>query len=243
MKKEVIVLTALVLSALALHGQTHEDMPSPFDKKFHAGISLNSYWTTVRGSSLPREYFTKPSIGFNFRAEYYFTKAIGIGLGLGYQQYGMGIINPDNDKSLGDPDSTYLERVRFHSIEIPISLLLRTPKDVIKGIRLSGSFSVVPIKVFKSSNIFQNVDNGFHLQNDVSNQYASSDMLVQFSGGPEIDAGGTGLFQIHFMYSQGTQNVFAQGQGNGTNHSMGLRIAWLFGSKLRVKDASNTHGH
>lgn len=229
----IVLISLGLFSSPSAMGQTNF---TPFDKKFHAGISLNNYWTTISGPQLAREYFTKPSIGFNIRAEYYLTPYLGVGLGVGYQQYGMGIINQDNVHSLGDPDSTYRERTRFHTIELPISLLLRTPKDVIGGIRISGSIGIAPVMVFKASDIFHSVEDGYHLITPVNDQYLTNDLMTQITLGPEIDSGGTGLFQIHFVYSRGTRNVYSQGQGEAYNHCMGLRIAWLWGSKLNVKN-------
>lgn len=231
----IYLIISGLLSITTAMGQTHV---TPFDKKFHAGISLNNYWTTLTGPNLAREYFTKPSIGFNLRAEYYLTSYLGIGIGLGYQQYGMGIINQDKVHSLGDPDSTYRERTRFHSVEIPVSLILRTPKDVIGGIRISGSIGISPVMIFKASDIFHSVEDGNHLITPVNDRYLTNDLLTQFSLGPEIDSGGTGLFQIHFVYAHGTRNAYRQGQGEGYNHSMGVRIAWLWGSKLNIKNAN-----
>jgi hypothetical protein len=235
MKATQLITLALLgtISVTTVSGQTST---TPFDKKFHAGISLNNYWTTLTGPTLAREYFTKPSIGFNLRAEYYFTAYAGIGIGLGYQQYGMGIINQDKVHSLGNPDSTYRERTRFHTLEVPISLVIRTPKDVIHGIRLSGSVGIVPLMVFKATDIFNSVEDGNHLITPVNDQYLTNDLLTQFTLGPEIDSGGTGLFQIHFVYSHGTRNVYRQGQGEAYNHSMGIRIAWLWGSKLNIRN-------
>lgn len=227
-----LLLSGLLSVTLAM-GQTNV---TPFEKKFHAGISLNNYWTTLTGPNLAREYFTKPSIGFNLRAEYYLTPYLGIGVGLGYQQYGMGIINQDKVNSLGDPDSTYRERTRFHTVEIPVSLLLRTPKDVIGGIRISGSIGISPVMIFKATDIFLSVEDGNHLLTPVSDKYIANDLFTQFTLGPEIDCGGTGLFQIHFVYSRGSRNVYSRGQGDAYNRALGVRIAWLWGSRLNIKN-------
>ncbi|MDZ4716360.1 MAG: outer membrane beta-barrel protein [Cytophagales bacterium] len=238
MKNCSLLLAFVLVFALPYFAGAQKDVSkNPFDKKLHLGASLNTYWSTVTGDNLPRPYFTKPSWGFNVRAEYYVTKSIGIGLGIGYQQYGMGIKNPDLDQSPGNTDSTFLERVRLHSIEIPVSILIRSP-EVIKGLRLSGSYSVVPIHVFQATDVFQDVNSGNNLETDVSNVYARNDVLMQISMGPEINCGDTGLLQVHFVYAQGTSNVYMVGPGYGLNHSMGLRIAWLFGSRLNVRRAT-----
>ena len=143
-----------------------------------------------------------------------------------FQQRGAGIINPDKVKELGNPDSTYRERLRFNHVQVPISLILRT-KDLIKGIRLSGAFSLVPIINFESSDVFNSIEDGYHVITPVSDQYQKNDLLSQFSVGPDINAGNT-ILRIHFVYSKGTNNVYSTGAGKSYNESMGVQISWLF---------------
>jgi Outer membrane protein beta-barrel domain len=204
-----------------------ELIPRPFQKKFHWGISSNTYFTTITGDNLPKTYFSKPSLGFDVRAEYFFRPIIGLGVGIGFQQRGAGIINPDKVKEQGNPDSTYRERLRFNNIQVPISLILRTNKDIVKGIRLSGTFSLVPIINFESNDVFNSVEDGNHVITPVSNQYQKSDLLYQFSIGPDINTGST-IFRIHFVYSKGTSNVYSTNSSKGYNEGMGVQISWLF---------------
>lgn len=204
-----------------------ELIPQPFEKKFHWGISSNTYFTTIVGNNLPQTYFAKPSLGFDMRAEYFFKPSIGLGVGIGFQQRGAGIINPDKVKELGNPDSTYRERLRFNHLQFPISLMLRTKKDIIKGIRLSGSFSLVPVINFESNDVFNSVADGYHMITPVSDQYRKNDLLYQFSIGPDINAGNT-IFRVHFVYARGTSNVYAINARTGYNEGMGVQISWLF---------------
>lgn len=205
-----------------------ELIPKPFERKFHWGLSANTYFTTIVGNNLPRTYFSKPSLGFDVRVEYFFKPYLGLGVGVGFQQRGAGIINEDKVKELGNPDSTYRERLRFNHLQFPISLILRTPKDVIKGIRLSGTLSLVPLTNFESSDVFNSVEDGNHVITSVSDQYKKSDLLYQFSIGPDINAGNTGVFRVHFVYSRGTSDVFSNNSGKGYNESIGVQISWLF---------------
>jgi hypothetical protein len=204
-----------------------ELIPRPFEKKFHWGLGSNFYFTTIVGDNLPDTYFSKPSLGFDFRAEYFFKPYIGLGIGAGFQQRGAGIINPDKVKGLGNPDSTHLERLRFNTIELPISLTLRTSKDVIKGVRLSGTFSLVPLINFESNDVFNSPTDGNHVVTSVDNQYQKSDLLYQFSVGPDINAG-NGIFRIHFVYSKGTSSVYSNNPAKGYNEGMGVQVSWLF---------------
>jgi hypothetical protein len=211
-------------------------------RKIRWGVSFNLYWTTLHGNNLPSKYFAKPSLGMNIRAEYYFNKWLGLGAGFGYQQRGAGIINPDNSGGAfshpwvvnssgvqGDVDSTYLEKLRFNTLEFPITILLRTPKEVVKGIRLSAAAGVIYLYNIEANDVYQSVIDGFHKSTPVTSQYIRHDLGYQLSAGLDIDAGGNGtMFQLHFVYNEGLGNVFAAGQGSGTQVAYGIRLACLF---------------
>ncbi len=201
---------------------------SAFEKKFLWGFTLTQSWSTIKGSSLPKNYFTKASVGLQISAEYYPLNFLGFSLGAGYQQRGAGI---KNIPTPGTPDSTYRERLRFNSFEFPIGVILRTPKDLVKGLRLSGSLGIVPIinrnardtKISLEPNV-ADLDKTV----DVSSNYFKSDLAFQFTFGPEIDMAGSQVIKIQFYYSQGTTNVFTVGQGTGHNQNAGIRFGWMF---------------
>lgn len=207
-----------------------------FDRKFRWGISWNQYWSTIKGSNLPKTYFVKPSVGFNVRAEYYPLPFIGIGAGFGVQQRGAGILNPDNygapfshpwDRPY-DKDSTYRERLRFNTFEVPVTLLLRTPKDMFKGVRLSGAAGLVFVRVSWVNTIFMSPEDGYHLITVVSNDYIKNDLAYQLSLGADINAGDACVLQLHFVYTKGTKNIYLTGPGDGRLETFGLRVGWLF---------------
>ncbi len=212
------------------------DVKDVFDKKIRWGISWNQYWSTIKGSSLPETYFTKPSVGFNIRAEYYPLSFVGIGAGLGVQQRGAGILNPDNYgapfthpwDSPYDRDSTYRERLRFNTFEVPVTLLLRTPMDVIKGVRLSAAAGIVFVRVNWVNTIFQSPEDGYHQISVVSKDYIESDLAYQLSAGTDINAGESCVLQVHFVYTLGTKNIYVTDPGDGKLKTFGFRVAWLF---------------
>ena len=192
--------------------------------------------------------FWKPSIGFTIMAEYYIRPFIGVGVGVGLQQRGTGIVNPDNSGGSfsnpwvvgkngvqGDRDSTYRERLRFNSVDVPVSLLLRTPKDVIKGVKLSASIGALFVFSDYVNDVFLSVEDGFHKEKDLTDSYNLNDVGLQFSIGPEVNVGAT-AFQLHFVYAKGTSNVFNKGTNsifgngpeNGKHETIGFRVAWLF---------------
>lgn len=218
----------------------------PFAKKFRWGVSYHQYWSTITGET-QSSYFTKPSIGFNFRGEYYFNSFLGLGLGIGYQQRGAGVYNTDvtggayahpwnfvntpTGYRSGDPDSTHLERLRFNTIEVPLTLLLRTPKDVLQsGMRISGAVGPTLIHTISVNQTLQSIIDGFHPYNWVTDNYIRNDIGIQASIGADIDSGGGGksIFQIHFVYTQGFKNIYAVGQGTGHQMTFGIRLGWLF---------------
>jgi hypothetical protein len=222
--------------------KAEEAVVSPFEKNFRIGVSFNLYWTKLQGSDLPVSYFAKPSLGMNIRAEYYFNSFLGLGAGFGYQQRGTGVVNPDNSGGAfshpwivnkygvqGDVDSTYLEKIRFNTLELPVTVLLRTPKEVIKGVRLSAAAGVIYMYNIEANDVFQSIVDGFHKDTPVTADYVRHDLGYQLSFGADIDAGGAGtIFQLHFVYNEGLKNVFAAGQGTGTQAAYGIRLACLF---------------
>lgn len=235
--KSCFIITSIIFSLqgysqgkLNFNNEKEPDdlIPQPFAKKFHWGISANTYFTTFVGDNLARTYFSKPSLGFNVRAEYFFNSFVGVGVGAGFQQRGTGIINQDHVGTLGNLDSTYLERMRFNTIEVPVSVILRTSKDVIKGIRLSGTVSLLPLINFESNDVFSSPPDGVHVVTPQNDQYQKSDLMYQFSFGPDINAGNTGIFRVHFVYSHGTNNVYTTNQYQGYNQGIGIQLSWLF---------------
>jgi len=219
---------------------------APFEKKFRWGVNYNQYWSSINGDA-QAAYFLKPSIGGGLRAEYYFTSFLGVGLSAGYQQRGAGINHtdvtggafshpwafvdtPEGYRS-GDPDSTHLERLRFNTIEFPLTLLLRTPKDLFQqGMRLSAAAGPTLVHVVSVNQTFQSIVDGFHPYNYVTDNYITNDLGYQLSIGAEFDSGGGGksIFQVHFVYTQGTKNIFAKGQADGRLVTYGVRLSWLF---------------
>ena len=131
----------------------------------------------------------------------------------------------------GDPDSTHLDRLRFSTLEMPLTLLLRTPKDIFQeGMRLSAGVGPTLIHTSRVNQTFQSVIDGSHPYNWVTDNYIRNDLGYQVSLGADIDSGGGGksIFQIHFVYTQGLSNVFAKGQADGRQTTFGVRFSWLF---------------
>lgn len=233
----------LFFSSLAAFAQTKEEIMAQavekniFEKKLKFGLSWNQYWGIIKGSNLPKKYFAKPCVGASLRAEYYPSSFIGIGVGFGVQQRGAGIINEDKTGGTfthpwfglqdNTEDSTYRERLRMNTIEVPVTLLLRTPKDVIKGVRLTGAAGIVWIKNDYVKDFWHKPEDGFHTIINVEDDYIKQDLGYQASIGADIDAGQS-VFQVHLVYTKGTKNIYTTGSGDGRVETYGFRLAWLY---------------
>ena len=248
MSSRILSLLAFLLLSMGSLAQTMKDVvadsvdKNAFDKNFRIGAGFHMYWSKLTGDNLPVAYYAKPSLGISIRAEYYFTSFLGIGAGFGYQQRGSGVINADNtggafshpwvvDKNgnQGDPDSTYLEKLRFNTLEFPLTVILRTPKDVIKGVRVSGAAGVIYIYNIQANDVYQSVLDGLHKDNLVTDSFIRNDLGYQLSAGADIDSGGNGtMFQLHFVYTEGFGYVYAANQGSGHQITFGLRLTCLF---------------
>lgn len=201
----------------------------------------------VPSDGKPKTFFWKPSVGFNIRAEYYPISWLGLGVGFGYQQRGTGVINADKtggafsnpwvvdtNGNQGDADTTYRERMRFNGWEMPVTILMRTPKEVFKGVKISAAAGVVFVSTTNVNNIFLKVEDGFHKETDLSSDHNLNDVGLQFSLGPDINAGAS-VFQAHLVYTKGTGNVYKKGNtiyGNGPedghHETIGFRVTWFF---------------
>jgi hypothetical protein len=228
----LLLCTLAIVPSVTGQATPEKQEPKGFEKKFLWGVAYQQSWSTIQGRSLPKDYFSKPSLGFSVSAEYYPVSFIGIGVGAGYQQRGAGVTHHNTlPVAFLRPDSTHLERLRFNTLEFPISIFFRTPMDIVKGLRLGGSIAVVPMVNLHSHDVFVDVEPSVRdtdVVNDVSSSYFKKDAAYQFSFGPEIDSGSSGTIKLHFLYSLGTTNVYKTEQGIGHNQTMGLRLTVMF---------------
>jgi len=213
-----------------------------FEKKFRAGVSLNMYWSSVIGNDLPEAYFWKPSLGSTINARYNFREWIGLSAGVGFQQSGGGILNHDVTGGAfshpwivnkfgqrGDPDSTYLQKLRFNNIDIPILLELRTKRDVIQqGWRLSGSIGVDIMRTQKVNKIWQSIIDGFHDDHYVTQNYVRNDLGIMAALGFDVDAGSGQMFQVQLVWMKGTKNIYKVDPGEGFNSYRGIKFIWYW---------------
>ncbi len=226
------LITALVLlfciPAFAQKDSTAEKSRAGY-KKFLAGGSFQNVWSSVVGNT--PDYFYKPSLGGTFKVEYYPLNFLGVSAGVGYQQKGAGVTLPDTGFT---PPSTNINRLRFrfNYLDFPVLIILRMPHGIAGGaVRLSGSFGVAPAYMYKSVQVWHSVEDGFHQTTDYTNELNSFDLNMHAAAGIDINSWGS-LFQIRFVGSFGTKNVFnpsgIYSAYNGKNRYYGLSLGWMF---------------
>ena len=222
----------LLLAAQNKRDIKAEDSPDFFvQKKLRYGLAWHNSWSSLVGSNLPADYFYKPSLGFKFQADYYFNPNWGLNVGVAYQQRGAGILSPDEVKEVGNADSTYRLRLRINSFELPVLLLWRQAKPTIGGTRFTVGFGAVPALIARTGTIFNSVEDGFHILENVSPLYKRFDMLAQAQAGFDINAAGACLLQVQLFYQQGFINAyksptFANAKGYSSN--WGIKLGFMF---------------
>lgn len=206
------------------------DYTNPVGKPLF-GFSFNNSWTKIVGSNLDYQYVSKPSLGMHLRSEYYFKPWLGLGIAAGIQQRGSIFKTPDYDQSLGNPDSTYRHRIRFNCLDVPVYLILKSPKDLFKGVRPSLQLGINWHRNFQSRDVFISVEDGFHNKFDASDMYyVNAKPSFQGALGFDINAG-TCLFQLQFIYNKGTNNVYNSPTFNGKtgyNSLLGIQFSVLY---------------
>lgn len=226
-----LVITSTVEVTSQVEGKNQKSL-SGFDKKFRLNANFGLHWSTIEGKSLATQYFSKPSVGIGIAAEYYFKPYIGLSIGAGYQQLGSGIYTQIKQSVSGvQPDSTYRSRLRFNTFVFPVTLHLRSPKDLLlDGWRFGASFSLIPLINSSTHQVYNSLEPSLPVlddNKDVSSLYFKNDMMYQIAIGPEIISG-TGIFKFQFVYSAGTTNVYSANQGNGNNRAYGFKIGYSF---------------
>lgn len=205
-------------------------------RNFFFGVSLQQYWGKFLDTNYPKPVFWKPCIGINAHMEYYPLPWIGFGIGAGVQQRGTGLINPDKNpgaananswqSNSNDVDSTYLERIRNTTFEMPITVLVRSPFEIIKNLRLSGSLGLVYLHTYTVQDVWISPVDGFHKKTDITDQFNRNGWGLLVSAGPEITVAKT-RFQLHFVYSKSLSNIYKTNY-NAKLATIGIRLSWLF---------------
>ncbi len=201
-----------------------------FEKKFLIGGTFNSGWSRYLNFEGP-EVFTKPSLGIYVKMEYYFKDWLGLSLGIGHQQMGTGIISPDLEKALGNPDSTYRLRIRTNNLAFPLVIQLRTPMDVFKGGRLSLGLGIAPSYAYNAKTIFHSLEDGFHDKQNITDNLTKLDIPLRGTLGMDINASNACLFRVNFLVQYGFNKLYTDPITNissGQNLLFGFDLDFLF---------------
>jgi hypothetical protein len=230
--KNVLSILICLATTVLLYGQQPGSNPSLFDKTRLFGGSTYISWSKIGGSRLPETYFAKPTAGLILQAEYFLKARWGYGFGLGYQQKGAGIKNPDLIQELGNGDSTYRERIRFHDFELPVYLFYRSAEIGRTGTRFSSRLGASFAYNTQTAQIWHSVEDGFHDIQKRTQQYYRGGINLLCSAGLDINAGPASLFQLHFFYQRGLQNVFRDSatfnNSRGYTQLYGLQFCFLY---------------
>lgn len=201
-----------------------------FEKKFLIGGTFNSGWSRYLNFEGP-EVFTKPSLGIYLKMEYYLNDWLGLSLGIGHQQMGTGIITPDFDKSLGNPDSTYRLRLRTNNLAFPLVIQLRTPNDIFSGGRLSLGLGIAPSYAYDTKTIFHSLEDGFHDKQNIPDGMTKLDIPLRGTLGLDFNASNACLFRLNFLIQYGFKNLYTDPTTNivsGQNLLFGFDLDFLF---------------
>ena len=201
-----------------------------FERKVVVGFAVNNSWSCY-SDLLKDSAFFRPSLGFHIKTNYFFKPYIGISLGAGLQQRGMGIYTPDLDNSIGNPDSTGRLRYRTTTIDLPVQLILRSPKDIFPGTRLSMGLGVNFSYIYKAQRIWKSVDDGFHQPSNITANYDKLDIPIRINVGFDIDAGPGCLFRLHLVGEMGNKFIYTNPTTqikSNKNILFGIDLSFLF---------------
>lgn len=193
---------------------------------FTTGISFEQGFSTFKEDNSNRELFTKPSLGGGIVVAYNPWRFAGVQSGIGIGQRGTGVITPDFEIGLGDPDSTYRLRVRITTLQVPLNLCWRI-NTLHKNMKLSGAVGYVWVYNLRSLEIFYSLEDGFHQETDVKSQYKNSWSEWNLSLGFDFDANKAAVFRLHYFVNSSFSSVYAAGSADsGKSFIQGIRFQW-----------------
>ncbi len=235
------LLIALVVFTTTVRAQDEFDyldstskdysITNKLDKKFLWGVDYTLGWSTLAQLD-SFQAFVKPSVGAGVRFNYFPMNWLGFSAGMGHMMRGAGIYTEDLHQALGERDSTHRCRWRTNNINIPLSLVLRSPfKFANNSARLSLFAGVTPTKVYMAHRVFLSVEDGFHEKYSIGNYYRGWDLTLHGGFGVDMNAGNTCLFRLQFYAEMGFKPMYYNSSLNttsGKNRHLGLEIHFMF---------------
>lgn len=210
--------------------RTNLQKPSKTDH-WQWSVHFGQYFSTIKETNAPVEYFTKPSIGGGAMAFYKPFKFVSISAGVRFQQQGAGIKTPDRVVVEGEPDSTYRTRLRVFTFGIPIELNVHGPQ-IFRGTYLSAGMGAVYSMVYGSTLIYHSVEDGFHERTDMKQAFTPNSWELTFNGGFDFRVPGSAELRVHYVYGTSNTSVYAD-EGSfagraGQFHYHGIRLMTVF---------------
>jgi hypothetical protein len=202
---------------------------SMFLKQKLYGFSFNNSWTSFY--NLKDDKFIKPGLGLHANYNYFFDENWGLAVQAGIQMRGTGIVTPDYENSIGDPDSTGRFRQSVRTFEIPIVYHYRSSKEVIKNGRMIFGLGIVPMLHQRVLRKWFSVDDGFHTPVSFKDNFDAIDVPIRFSSGLDVDAAGGNLFRCDVIMDVGLKNNFRNplDRSKSSKHFLlGVQITFLF---------------
>jgi hypothetical protein len=215
-----------------------------YERKLIFGVYGNfglSNITNAGGDSIARK--AKPSMGGGIRVEYYPVRWLGISVGLGVQQKGSiykssfsGNSDSLNYAVRNVPVTTDVRtnnRLKLSGIELPIMLHLRTPKEIVRNLRLSAAIGLIPTYNFRM--VYATADANV-VNINLTHNIIPWDLNYTVSLGPEISTGKSSIIRLHIFGKWGTvnsyknvaQNPAFSGFTGGKNNYYGCSLSLLF---------------
>ena len=236
-----IFLFTLILLTTTVHAQDEFDyldstsndhgITNKLDKKFLWGVNYTLGWSNLVGLD-SFQSFIKPSVGAGLKVDFFPVSWFGVSAGLGHLMRGAGIITDDFYQGLGERDSTFRCRWRTNNINIPISIILRSPFKIAKNsARLALFVGVTPSKAYMAHRVFLSVEDGFHDKTSIGNYSRGWDLNLHGGIGVDMNAGNTTLFRLQFYGEMGMKNMYYNPSLNttsGKNQHVGLEIFFMF---------------
>lgn len=230
---KIIVLMVLVLQSSMYFSQAQKPKESleknMFLKEKMFGFSFNNSW--VGFYDLKDSTFLKPVLGLHADFNYFFNENWGMAVQAGLQMRGTGIITPDYDNSVGNPDSTGRQRHNIKSWEIPLMCYYRADKEIIKNSRMIFGLGIIPMYHRKVLRKWYSVDDGFHTPISYKEDFHAVDFPIRLSSGLDVNVPGGNLFRGSLIMDLGLKNNFKNpidGKKSSRHFLLGVQLTFLF---------------
>lgn len=231
MRKIILLFYFFAIALTGLSQETKNDykiQENMFLKKKLFGFSFNNSWLTFH--DLKDSTFLKPGLGLHADFNYFFNENWGVAIQAGVQMRGTGIITPDYDESIGNPDSTGRKRHSIQALELPVVLYYRTNKEIVKNARLIFGMGFIPMYHKKVEQKWFSVDDGFHTPVSYKDDFDIIDFPLRITSGLDVATAGRNLFRSSIIMDIGLKNNYrnpSDGKKSNKHFLLGIQLTFL----------------